>query len=112
MFRDSLGLHKFVEDALRDKTLEIVDPTIWLHIEPKDGITRSGFQECLISVFRLGLSCSKQQPRERPSIRDVAAEMHAIRDAYLLFGNQIPEEYETNKHPPIRHPEQLPSTSR
>lgn len=87
MFRDSLGLHKFTEDALPDRTLEIVDSTIWLHIEPKDSITRRGVQECLISVFRLGLSCSKQQPRERPSIRDVAAEMHAIRDAYLMFGN-------------------------
>ncbi|RCV10207.1 hypothetical protein SETIT_2G093900v2 [Setaria italica] len=87
MFRDSLGLHKFTEDALPDRTLEIVDSTIWMHVEPKDSITRRGVQECLISVFRLGLSCSKQQPRERPSIRDVAAEMHAIRDAYLMFGN-------------------------
>jgi hypothetical protein len=87
MFRDSLGLHKFIEDALPDKALEMVDSTIWLHEEPKDNITRSRVQECLISVFRLGLSCSKQQPRERPSIRDVALEMHAIRDAFLMFGS-------------------------
>lgn len=87
MFRDSPGLHKFTEDSLPDRALEIVDSTIWLHKEPKDNITRNRFQECLSSVFRLGVSCSKQQPRERPSIRDVALEMHIIRDAYLMFGN-------------------------
>ncbi|CAL5066254.1 unnamed protein product [Urochloa decumbens] len=87
IFRDSPGLHKFIADALPDRALEIVDSTIWLHKESKDDITESGVQECLISVFRLGLSCSKQQPRERPSITDVALEMHAIRDAYLMYGN-------------------------
>ncbi|XP_047059639.1 probable LRR receptor-like serine/threonine-protein kinase At3g47570 [Lolium rigidum] len=85
-FRDSLGLHKFAEDALPDRTLEIADPTIWLHEEPHDNIT-SSIQECLVSVFRLGISCSKKQPRDRTLTRDVAAEMHAIRDAYITsFG--------------------------
>ncbi|KAL6897258.1 hypothetical protein ACP4OV_006954 [Aristida adscensionis] len=85
MFTDSLDLHKFTESALPDRALEIVDSTIWLHKETQDNTTRSRIQECLASVFSLGLSCSKQQPRERASIRDVAAEMHAIRDAYLMF---------------------------
>uniref|UniRef100_A0A453DX58 Receptor kinase-like protein Xa21 n=1 Tax=Aegilops tauschii subsp. strangulata TaxID=200361 RepID=A0A453DX58_AEGTS len=40
-FGDSLDLHKFVEDALLDRTLEIADPTIWLHGEPKDDMTSS-----------------------------------------------------------------------
>jgi serine/threonine protein kinase len=85
MFRDSLDLHKFAEDALPDRTLEIADPTIWLHKEKNDNITSSRIQECLVSVLRLGISCSKTQPRERALIRDVAVEMHAIRDAYLCF---------------------------
>nr|CDM81156.1 unnamed protein product [Triticum aestivum] len=81
-----------LEDALPDRTLEIADPTIWLHGEPKDDITSSRIQECLLSVFRLGISCSKAQPRERTLIRNAAAEMHAIRDAYLLFaGKRIGE---------------------
>ncbi|KAM0927535.1 hypothetical protein ACQ4PT_002943 [Festuca glaucescens] len=83
-FRDSLGLHKFAEDALPDRTLEIADPTICLHEEPHDNVT-SRIQECLVSVFRLGISCSKQQPRDRTLTRDAAAEMHAIRDAYIAF---------------------------
>ncbi|XP_047057647.1 putative receptor-like protein kinase At3g47110 [Lolium rigidum] len=70
-FSDSLGLHKFSEDALPDRTLEIADPTIWLHGEPHDNV--------------LGISCSKQQPRDRTLTRDAAAEMNAIRDAYIAF---------------------------
>ncbi|KAM0824062.1 hypothetical protein ACQ4PT_070456 [Festuca glaucescens] len=83
-FRDSLGLHKFAADALPDRTLEIVDPTIWLHGEAHDNVT-SRIQECLVSIFRLGISCSKQQPRDRTLARHAAADMHAIRDAYIAF---------------------------
>ena len=90
MLRDTLGLHKFAEGAIPERALEIADPTIWLHREPKKHIRSSRIQECLVSVFRLGISCSKRQPRERTLIRDAAGEMHAIRDAYILFaGNRI-----------------------
>ncbi|KAK1661629.1 hypothetical protein QYE76_049788, partial [Lolium multiflorum] len=68
-FRDSLGLHKFCEDALPDRALEIADPTIWLHGEQRDNVT-TRIQACLVSVFRLGISCSKQQPRDRTLTRD------------------------------------------
>lgn len=97
MFRDSLDLYKFTEEALPDRALEIADPTIWLHKEPMDSTKGSRIQECLISIFRIGLSCSKQQPRERAPIRDVVVEMHAVRDAYLMFGNQPPREYEIER---------------
>ena len=91
-FIDSLDLHKFVEDALLDRTLEVADPTIWMHNEQHENNTIRT-QKCLVTVLRLGISCSKQQPRERTLTGDAAAEMHAIRDAYLLFaGNHIRED--------------------
>uniref|UniRef100_A0A0D3EJN9 non-specific serine/threonine protein kinase n=1 Tax=Oryza barthii TaxID=65489 RepID=A0A0D3EJN9_9ORYZ len=80
-----MAICNFTKDALPDITLEIADSTIWLHVEPRDDIIQSRIQECLVSVFMLGISCSKQQPQERASIRDVAVEMHAIRDAYLML---------------------------
>ncbi|KQK02282.1 hypothetical protein BRADI_2g00540v3 [Brachypodium distachyon] len=85
MFRDALDLPKFVRDALPDRALEIADTIIWLHGQTEDNIATSRIQECLVSVFMLGISCSKQQPQERPLIRDAAVEMHAIRDVYLEF---------------------------
>jgi serine/threonine protein kinase len=33
MFRDSLDLHKFSEDALLDRIWEIADATMWLHTD-------------------------------------------------------------------------------
>ena len=85
MFVDSLDLHKFSEAALPDRILEIADPAILVH---EDDITRSIIQDCLVSVIELGISCSKQQPRERMPIRDAVTEMHAIRDANLMFAGR------------------------
>ncbi|CAM0879507.1 unnamed protein product [Alopecurus aequalis] len=85
MFRDSLDLHKFADDALGEETLEIADSTICLHAEPKDDKASNRIKGCLVSIFRLGVSCSKRQPRDRMLIRDAAVEIHAIRDEYLMF---------------------------
>jgi serine/threonine protein kinase len=87
-FGNSLDLRTFVKDGLPDRSLEIADPTIWLHREPNDNIRNSIIQECLVSAFRIGISCSKTQPLERMLIRNAAVEIHAIRDAYLLFAGQ------------------------
>jgi hypothetical protein len=37
----------------------------------------------MLSVTKLALSCSKQTPKERISMRDAAAEMHKIRDLHV-----------------------------
>ena len=64
MFSDSLDLHKFSENALPERIWEIVDPTIWMHIDANNRATRSRIRNCLVSVVALGISCSKKQPRE------------------------------------------------
>ena len=99
--RDSLSLNKFVEGAIPERALEIADQTIWLHEEPDDNVS-SRIQKCLVSVFRLGISCSKRQPRERTQIRDAAGEMHAIRDAYLLFGGERIGEHGAQEKPLLK----------
>jgi serine/threonine protein kinase len=85
MFSDSLDLHKFSENALPERIWEIVDPTIWMHIDANNRAIRSRIRNCLVSVVALGISCSKKQPRERIPIQDAAIEMHAVRDLYLKF---------------------------
>uniref|UniRef100_J3KWH6 Receptor kinase-like protein Xa21 n=1 Tax=Oryza brachyantha TaxID=4533 RepID=J3KWH6_ORYBR len=88
MFEDSLTLHEFVAAAFPERALEIADQTIWLH-ETNDtnvtdaSITRGIIQQCLLSVFGLGISCSKQQPRERTMLADAMSKIHAIKDEYL-----------------------------
>ncbi|KAL5219852.1 hypothetical protein ABZP36_024565 [Zizania latifolia] len=96
MFRDSLDLHSFSEAAHPDRILEVADPTLWVHTDAKDGITRRRIQECLISAIGLGLSCSKHQPRERMPVQDAAVKMHAIRDdaAYLVSADSLAADME------------------
>jgi serine/threonine protein kinase len=96
MFKDSLGLHKFAEAALPNRALEIADPAIWLHEEANANkhasvatMVRGRSKGCLVSVIRLGMSCSKQNPRERMLMRDAAMEMHAIRDTYLMVTRSL-----------------------
>jgi serine/threonine protein kinase len=94
MFRESLDIHKYSEAALPDRILEIADPTIWLHNDANDKNTRGRVQECLASVIRIGTSCAKKQPKERIRIQDAAMEMHAIRDANLMFTSSLEMEHE------------------
>jgi hypothetical protein len=103
MFRESVDLHKFAETALPDRILEIADPTIWVHNDANDKSARSRVQECLVSVIRIGISCSKQQPRERMTIRDAAMEMHAIRDANLMLAGSLAVEHEREADTLIGH---------
>ncbi|CAO2193681.1 unnamed protein product [Urochloa humidicola] len=92
MFKDSLGIHKFAEAALPDRALEIADPAIWLHEDDyvsAAAMVRSRSEGCLVSAIGLGVSCSKEQPRERMPMRDAAVEMRAIRYAYLMVARSL-----------------------
>ncbi|TVU21841.1 hypothetical protein EJB05_31510, partial [Eragrostis curvula] len=89
MFRGQLDLHKFAEDALPNRIWDIVDSTMWLDAGTYDNTTRTKTESCLASVIALGISCSKKQPKERTLVHNAAAEMHAIRDSYLIFARSV-----------------------
>jgi serine/threonine protein kinase len=89
MFRGSMDLHKFSEDALPGKIWEIADTTMWLHTSTYDGNTRNIIEKCLVHVIALGVSCSRKQPRERTPIQDAVNEMHSIRDSYFKFARHL-----------------------
>ena len=81
MFKDGLSLRKFVKVAFSERVMTIVD-TLMPLLEDENKT-----RECLISMARIGLSCSNEFMRERLNISDVAMTMHAIRDACL--GTQV-----------------------
>ncbi|AQK78423.1 Putative leucine-rich repeat receptor-like protein kinase family protein [Zea mays] len=80
MFIDGLSLHLFAEMALPDKLTEIVDAVL-LEVQPYENTANyDKILACLASVVRVGISCSKQTPSERMSMKDAAIELHGIRD--------------------------------
>lgn len=88
MFTDGMSLRKFVEaGVISEQYMEIIDPKIFGHIEG-DIVTSNEIMqinECLDSLLKVGLACSDPSPRERMSMTDVAAKMHAIRNSFFAM---------------------------
>ncbi|XP_058111619.1 putative receptor-like protein kinase At3g47110 [Magnolia sinica] len=89
MFMDNLSLHHFAKLALPKRVMEIVEPQLLIEdTEATRGNQnhiniRNRMHECLILMVRIGVLCSSESPRERMCMKDVASEMHAIKNQYL-----------------------------
>lgn len=100
MFNDGLNIHNFAERALSGQLEGIIDPVILEEGQQMDqsssyhrtqastsnrtrASTSNRVQECLISILRVGLTCSNEQPKERMDISDAVAELNSIRNKLL-----------------------------
>ncbi|KAL5988106.1 hypothetical protein ACLOJK_035869 [Asimina triloba] len=91
MFNDDQNLHQFVKISLPEQVMEIVDPLIFSEFEivnnPENRRTTGEIiLDYLVSIFRVGIACSAQSPRERMETKEVVREMLAIRDRFLQDG--------------------------
>ena len=107
IFKDSNNLHNFVKMALPDRLMEIVDPYLLSSevekitsggginkniVESQYEIIESSSQnqmdvktrKCLLSVLEIGLACSRESPKERANMNDVARELHLTRNGFLI----------------------------
>ena len=99
IFKDGLSIHQFTAMALPEHVMDIVDPSMFFEEDEEDANddieerqiieedphvnVSSRIKECLISVFQIGLLCSKTSPNERIPTNVVVNEMNAIRDKFL-----------------------------
>ncbi|CAJ2647436.1 unnamed protein product [Trifolium pratense] len=83
VFKDGQNLHNFVAISFPDNLENIFYP----HIVSRDAeVTEDGSienSECLISLFRIGLICSMESPKERMNIVDVTRDLSMIKKTYL-----------------------------
>ncbi|KAA8542832.1 hypothetical protein F0562_023984 [Nyssa sinensis] len=82
MFTNGLNLHNSVKMALPERVMEIVDPILLHTMDEEVTINHihkeeimCTIQECMISVFRVGVTCSTELPRERMDMNDVSREL-------------------------------------
>ncbi|KAK3437001.1 hypothetical protein EUGRSUZ_C01820, partial [Eucalyptus grandis] len=61
-FKDHLNLHNFVEVALPNPVMEIVDSAI-INEESENDIER--MRGCVVSILRIGVACSMELPQDR-----------------------------------------------
>ncbi|KAG5235287.1 LRR receptor serine/threonine-protein kinase [Salix suchowensis] len=76
MFRDGSNLHDFAKRAVPEQVNHITDPTLAQEFS-------SRILECLNSIFRIGISCCVELPRERMKISDAVAQLCSVRNELL-----------------------------
>ena len=86
MFSDSLSLHNFAKMAFSEQVASIADSTLFQ--EKDNGLNQSSassqkIEECLISIFKAGIACSEELPRNRLAINEVLTQLHAIKNTLL-----------------------------
>ncbi|KAG8378445.1 hypothetical protein BUALT_Bualt08G0138000 [Buddleja alternifolia] len=79
-FRDHENLHNFVSSAIPDRIMDILDP---INVQLGIGVNIDKIKDCLISVLSIGVSCSKEPPRERMAMTEVVTELKKVRNVYL-----------------------------
>lgn len=77
-FEGHKNLHDFVSSALPDRIMETVDPFLHQELNIDDK-----YWDCMVSVLSIGVTCSKELPRDRMSMVDVVNELNKIRNAFL-----------------------------
>ncbi|XP_058772644.1 probable LRR receptor-like serine/threonine-protein kinase At3g47570 [Vicia villosa] len=89
VFEDGQNLHNFVAISFPNNLIKILDPNLL----PKDGEVEiqnrnrenmiPNLDECLISLFRIGLFCSMESPKDRLNIVEVTRELSIIKKTSL-----------------------------
>ncbi|XP_057781406.1 probable LRR receptor-like serine/threonine-protein kinase At3g47570 [Salvia miltiorrhiza] len=74
LFQDGSNLHDFVAASLPDRVMEIVDPSLF----PAGFEITNEQMNYVASILTVGLSCSKEMPKDRTSIVDVVNELSMI----------------------------------
>ncbi|KAJ1259837.1 hypothetical protein BS78_10G186600 [Paspalum vaginatum] len=89
MFTNGLNIHNFVEKAFSHNTSELLDDCIASSFEDgevgNNDLTNhalAGAKDCIMQLVKLGLSCSVETPKDRPTMQDVYAEVLTIKEAF------------------------------
>ncbi|KAL5099774.1 hypothetical protein RYX36_004101 [Vicia faba] len=90
VFEDGENLHDFVTNSLPGNLINILDPgLVSRNTEEKiqdeicENLIPTIDEECLVSLFSIGLNCSMEPPKERMNIVDVTKELSIARKTFF-----------------------------
>ncbi|XP_077231460.1 receptor kinase-like protein Xa21 [Tasmannia lanceolata] len=94
LFTDGLTLDQFAKMALPDRVIEITDPQLISeevqvvnnNNNENHTIMKNRMHDCVVSMFRIGVSCCAESPRDRMQMGDVVKELHEIKNLYHGIG--------------------------
>ena len=88
MFEGGLNLHNYASMALPNRVMKISDPKLLNNadevIQKHNCGDTDRTEECLISMVKIGVSCSMELPQERWDIIKALSELYLVRD--ILHG--------------------------
>ncbi|CAN6357061.1 unnamed protein product [Urochloa humidicola] len=87
MFRNGVTIITFVERKLPNQILDVIDTHLLEEFKAFNEATVAAENlqifQCLLSLLRVALLCTHQNPRERINMREVAARLTAIKMSYV-----------------------------
>ncbi|XP_050907945.1 probable LRR receptor-like serine/threonine-protein kinase At3g47570 [Lathyrus oleraceus] len=96
VFEKGQNLHNFVADSFPDNLIKVLDPGLVsrdTEVKIQDEVCKNVIstvdEECLVSLFRIGLICSMEPPKERMNIVDVTKELSIIRKTFFGVRRRI-----------------------
>ncbi|GLJ17396.1 hypothetical protein SUGI_0302370 [Cryptomeria japonica] len=78
MFVGDMNLQKWVRSAFPDRLGDIVDSGLLRDVNENMEDNR-----CLLSFIHVGLLCSSESPRERPSMTEVAKFLESLKTSFM-----------------------------
>eukprot|EP01018_Ginkgo_biloba_P028056 Gb_27308 [translate_table: standard] len=87
MFVGELNLHKWVRSAFPNRVVEVVDsclfPNTFVGSEERGENELHSNHSLVNSVLHLGLLCTNESPRDRPTMRDVVGMLDRLRASFV-----------------------------
>ncbi|XP_027093214.1 uncharacterized protein [Coffea arabica] len=95
LFTGGLDLHTYVEMAIPERVMDIVDPVLLCedHRRTTAANNRSSplgetkcnlLEQCLISLLKVGLACSMHLPEDRINMTQVVCRLKSIKDKFTM----------------------------
>ncbi|XP_077225039.1 uncharacterized protein LOC143858271 [Tasmannia lanceolata] len=93
LFTDGLTLNQFAKMAVPDQVIEITDPQLISeevqvvnNNSENHTIMKNRMHDCVVLMFKIGVSCCAESPRDRMQMGDVVKELHVIKNSYHGIG--------------------------
>ncbi|KAL3730194.1 hypothetical protein ACJRO7_027238 [Eucalyptus globulus] len=79
-FGHHLNLHNFVQMALPDRAIDIIDLRLWSEVGDRHQEIK--IRDCIISIFEVGVACSMESPSDRMDMTEAIKKLHLIKVNY------------------------------
>ncbi|KAL8205041.1 hypothetical protein R6Q57_010664 [Mikania cordata] len=92
MFSNGLSLHEYAKTAMPDQIMDITDHAL-IETFHQDTMDRSQvhmpINECLKSVYQIGITCSMESPRDRGEMNNVFDQLQSVKKTFLQIRSNL-----------------------